>query len=112
MKIKRTLSLLVAACLIMALVPTAAFAAAPHCDKAADDCIVCKVAAMINKLPDSNEVTIANAAAVTEQIPAIDRIKVELSDDEYLELLTLVEEGTNGQGQGLGIPKWLPLQGQ
>jgi len=103
MKIKRTLSLLVAACLIMALVPTAAFAAAPHCDKAADDCIVCKVAAMINALP--NEVTIANAAAVTEQIHAIDRIKVELSDDEYLELLTLVEEGTNEQGQGLGIPK-------
>lgn len=105
MKIKRAICLLMTALFVMAMTPAMA-AACTHSAPAADsDCIVCKVAAMINALPAKNEITIDNAAKVIDDIHAIDRIKYDLSDEEYEEMLTLVEEAKDVSGGGLGVPK-------
>ena len=105
MKIKRAICLLMTALFVMAMTPAMA-AACTHSAPAADsDCIVCKVAAMINALPAKDEITIDNAAKVIDDIHAIDRIKYDLSDEEYEEMLTLVEEAKDVSGGGLGVPK-------
>ena len=72
------------------------------CDTA--DCLVCDVADKINALPAKNDITVNNAAAVTEQIHAIDRVKVDLTDDQYDELLTVVATRQNSSGYGLDEP--------
>lgn len=59
-------------------------------------CLVCDVAAKVNALPEASEITIENAAKVTQQIHNIDRIKFDLTDEEYDELEQLVE--TAGYG--------------
>lgn len=74
------------------------------CDDPSAYCLVCDVAEKINALPEDADITLSNVAAVTDQIHAIDRIKFDLNDDQYLELLTLVDQGDDGSGGGLGIP--------
>lgn len=54
-------------------------------------CLVCDVANQINALPTPEEITIENAAAVTQQIHNIDRIKWEMTDEEFEEFRTLVK---------------------
>ena len=68
------------------------------------DCLVCEVAVMINDLPVAEDITEENAAAVIDQIHAIDRIKFDLTDEEYEELLLLVDQGEDDSGGGLGVP--------
>ena len=67
-------------------------------------CLVCDIAAKINALPDAANITVDNAAAVTEQIHAIDRVKMDLTDEQYDELLTVVATRPNGSGYGLDEP--------
>lgn len=59
-------------------------------------CLVCDVAAKVNALPDVSEITIENAAAVTQQIHNIDRVKFDMTDEEYDEFELLVD--TEGYG--------------
>lgn len=51
-----------------------------------EDCLACTAAALVNDLPDPDDITIENAAAVMEQINQIDRMKSQLDtetpDDE------------------------------
>lgn len=104
---KRLLALVLTLAMVFGLMSTAVLA-----DDGADathicggsDCLVCNVADKINALPASDSITLDNAAAVTDQIHAIDRIKVDLTDSQYEELLTLVDQGDNGSGGGLGVP--------
>ena len=100
---KRMLSMLLAIVMVVGMLPVEALAmdAAHTCG---GDCLVCRVADSINALPAADEITAENAAAVIDAIHAIDRIKVELTDDEYDELLTLVDQGENEAGGGLGVP--------
>ena len=106
MKIKRAICLLMTALFVMAMTPAMA-AACTHSAPAADsDCIVCKVAAMINALPAKDDITIDNAAAVTDQIHAIDRVKVEIeTNEEYEALLKLVNTTNNGSIAGYDVPQ-------
>ena len=106
MKIKRAICLLMTALFVMAMTPAMA-AACTHSAPAADsDCIVCKVAAMINALPAKDDITIDNAAAVTDRIHAIDRVKVEIeTDEEYEALLKLVNTTDNGSIAGYDVPR-------
>ena len=69
-----------------------------------EDCLVCTVANMINDLPVAEDININNAASVVQQIHAIDRVKFDLTDDEYTEMMELVETGENGSGGGLDVP--------
>ena len=103
MKTKKLLSLLLAMTMIFSMMAFPASAAEGHCDDEAN-CLVCNVADLINALPAAEDITVDNAAAVTDQIHAIDRIKVDLTDDEYTELLALVDTGADGSGQGLDVP--------
>lgn len=100
---KRITALALALIMTLSLCPVTAFAAIGEDDKhVCDDpdsyCLVCDVAEKINALPDV--VSVDNAADVTEQIHAIDRIKVELTDDQYEEMLTLVDTRPNSSGFG------------
>ena len=106
MKIKRAICLLMTALFVMAMTPAMA-AACTHSAPAADsNCIVCKVAAMINALPAKDDITIDNAAAVTDRIHAIDRVKVEIeTDEEYEALLKLVNTTDNGSVAGYDVPQ-------
>lgn len=72
---------------------------AAHAD--CDGCLVCEVADMINDLPDAEDITEENAAAVIDQIHAIDRVKFDLTDDEYLELMELIELETPDFGMAV-----------
>ena len=105
MKIKRAICLLITALFVMAMTPAMAAACTHSAPVADSDCIVCKVAAMINALPAKDDITIDNAAKVIDDIHAIDRIKYDLSDEEYEEMLTLVEEAKDVSGGGLSVPK-------
>ncbi len=64
-------------------------------------CLVCDVAEKVNAIPDAEDITIDNAAKVMQQINDIDRIKYDLSDDEYEELLNRVATQQNASGNGL-----------
>ncbi len=98
------LAVLVAVLLLPATV-FSAFAVTPkHSCSDPAVCTVCTVADMINALPDAAQITVDNAAAVTEQIHAIDRVKVELDEDEYDELLTLVDNERPASGFGANVP--------
>lgn len=93
----------------LSLLPMSVFAATGEddghiCDVPGSYCLVCDVAKKINALPTASEITVDNAAAVTEQIHTIDRIKGNLTDREYNELLTLIEHGDDGSGYGLDVP--------
>lgn len=67
-------------------------------------CPVCQVADLINGLPEKSQITIQNAASIIDQIHAIDRLKVELTDEQYDELLTKVAQGNDGSGYGTAVP--------
>ena len=57
-------------------------------------CLPCDVATRINTLPNPEDITIENAAEITEQIHTIDRLKYEMSDEEveiFYSLLTEVD---------------------
>lgn len=58
-----------------------------------DYCLVCDIAKKINDLPLPDDINIYNAASVVSQIHAIDRIKFDLTDDEYYEMLPLLDGG-------------------
>lgn len=89
---KKILSVLLSIAMVCSMLPISALAATDangvHICENAGDCLVCEVADKINALPD---VTAESAAAAMEQLYAIDRIKFDLTDDEYDELLTLVD---------------------
>lgn len=74
----------------------------------ADYCLVCDVAAKINALPAAADISVDNAAAVIDQIHAIERLTPDIyADDEgdnYSELLDLVENGNDGSGYGQDVP--------
>ena len=74
----------------------------------ADYCLVCDVAAKINALPAADDISVDNAAAVIDQIHAIERLTPDIyADDEgenYFELLDLVENGNDGSGYGQDVP--------
>ena len=55
-------------------------------------CLVCDVAEKVNALPDASEITLENALAVTQQIHNIDRIKFDMTDEEYDEFALLVQK--------------------
>ncbi len=97
---KRFFAALMAMMLCMTL--AAAAAQGTHCND--KNCLVCEVAELINALPAAEEITIDDAATVINQIHAIDRIKMDLTDDEYDELLELVDEKQDVSGGGLGVP--------
>ncbi len=66
----------------------------------ADYCLVCDLAEKINALPDSADITVENAAETIQRIHDIDRIKYDLTDEEFDELTQLVEVDTTGYGVG------------
>ena len=107
---KKFLSLILTVAMVLCLFPSAAFAAEEithSCNSAKGVyCLVCDLAEKINALPAAEEITVDNAAAVTEQIHAIDRLKVEIDYDgtEYEELMTMVESGNDGSGYGTDVP--------
>ncbi len=68
-----------------------------ECASKGEYCLVCDVAAKVNAIPDEENITIENAATVMQQINDIDRIKYDLSDEQYDEFEALVE--TSGYGQ-------------
>ena len=93
---KRILSMILALVLVVGIMPTATFASIGEdekhlCDAPGSYCLVCEVAEKINALPAKDDINVNNAAAVIEDIHAIDRIKFDLTDEQYEELLTLVE---------------------
>lgn len=103
---RKVLAILVAFAMLIGGLPVSgleANAAQKHCNNS-DDCTVCTIAEMINELPAAKDIDVNNAAAVVEQIHAIDRIKVELSDDEYEEMIKLVDAENDGSGYGVDVP--------
>lgn len=105
---ERIMALVLALMMTLSLCPVTALAAmggdGMHvCDEPDSYCLVCDVAEKINALPKT--VDINNAADVTEQIHAIDRIKFDLSGKQYEELLTLVETKSNEAGSQVPDPK-------
>ncbi len=79
---------------------TSALAATTNHSLCANDseyCLVCDVAEKVNAIPDVENITIENAATVMQQINDIDRIKFDLTDEQYDEFEELVE--TSGYGQ-------------
>lgn len=92
----RCFTLFLTALLALSLLPMTAFAASTHASCTGNSCLVCEVADRINALPKADKITAENAAEVMERLHAIDRIKFDLSDDQYEELLTLVDQGDNG----------------
>lgn len=70
--------LLVALCLLL---PFGALAT--HVDHTSPYCLACDVEAKIQALPDTENITLQNAAQVLDQIHAIDRIKFDLTDQAY-----------------------------
>lgn len=59
-------------------------------------CLVCDLAGKINALPASHEITADNLAETIQQINDIDRIKFNLTDEQFYELTTLVETHDDG----------------
>ena len=88
--------------MLLCMTMPAAYAQA-HCTQ--NGCPVCEVAGKINALPEADAITADNAAAVIEQIHAIDRIKTALTDDAYEALLQQVETQADTSGGGLAVPK-------
>ncbi len=68
------------------------------CAHESDYCLVDDIASKINALPEDKDVKVENAAWVIDQIHAIDRLKVELTEGQYEELLALIESGDDGSG--------------
>lgn len=103
---KALLVLVLSLVMMLSLAVVSAAAVDANGDHVCDStpCLVCDVAGKINALPAAGEITVDNAAAVTEQIHAIDRVKVDLTDEQYDELLTVVATRPNGSGYGLDEP--------
>ena len=59
-------------------------------------CLVCDLAGKINALPEAEDITTQNLASVIQQINDIDRIKYDLTDEEFEELTLLVETHDDG----------------
>ncbi|MBR2022922.1 MAG: hypothetical protein IJ996_00200 [Clostridia bacterium] len=59
-------------------------------------CLVCDVAEKINALPDKAEINVDNVATAIQQIHDIDRIKYDLTDEQFDELSLLVDVGAYG----------------
>ncbi|MBQ9118204.1 MAG: hypothetical protein IJY11_03270 [Clostridia bacterium] len=60
-------------------------------------CLVCDLAQKINEeLPIASEISLDNAAAVIQTIHDIDRIKFDLTDEQFDELSLLVDVGAYG----------------
>ena len=105
---KKILAWIVAAAMVLTMMPAMTLTASAANDHLCDDkdaCIVCTVAEKINALPEADDIDVNNAAAVVEQIHAIDRVKMELTDDQYDELLTLIETRRPSSGYGVDEPK-------
>jgi len=105
---KKILAWIVAAAMVLTMMPTITLTASAAKDEHGcgdkADCLVCIVADMINELPEADDIDVNNAAAVVEQIHAIDRIKGDLSEDQYDEMIKLVEAGNDGSGYGVDVP--------
>ncbi len=67
-----------------------------NCNSSGMYCLVCDVAGKINTLPNTQDINIDNAISVIQQINDIDRIKFALSDNEFTELVSLVDTYSNG----------------
>jgi len=102
-KEKRLLALFLSVILVLSVMPMAFAAETHNCDNA-EDCLVCYIAGLINSLPEAEDITVENAAEVTDTIHAIDRVKFELTDEEYEELMTLVATKESESG-GIDVPK-------
>lgn len=111
--IKKTLSFFMAIVMIIGIIPAVSAENTHVCGTPEDEyCLVCDIADKINALPIADDITINNAAVVTDQIHAIDRLKVSLDYDDdtvsicddYYELLKLVESGNDGSGFGTNVP--------
>ncbi len=101
--IKKSLSMVLALAMMLCMLPTAMAETTHNCGKA-DDCLVCFVAEGINNLPDVEDITVDNAAEVMDAIHAIDRVKFDLTDEQYKELLTMVETAEDVSGGGMLVP--------
>lgn len=81
------LAALLAALILILCVPFGALAQSSaihstHAQTVSSGCLPCRVKAMLLALPEADAITIENAAAVTEQLHAIDRIKFDLDDND------------------------------
>ena len=74
-KMQKVLSVLLCLCMVLSYVPVTAFAA---------ESAVESVQALVDALPE--EVTAENIDAVKEQLSVIDQAKLELSDEEMLQV--------------------------
>ncbi len=114
--LKKTLSLLMTLCMAVTMLPMTTWAeAARHagCTGEGQYCLVCDIADKINALPNPENITVENVAAVIDQVHAIDRIKVNLDIiedadgneiDQYEALLTLIETVPPASGIGYPVP--------
>lgn len=59
-------------------------------------CLVCDLAEKINALPNVEDINMDNLAGVIQQINNIDRIKYDLTDEQFEELTALVETHDDG----------------
>lgn len=59
-------------------------------------CLVCDLAEKINVLPNPVDINVDNLAGVIQQINNIDRIKYDLTDEQFEELTALVETHDDG----------------
>ena len=76
-KMQKVLSVLLCLCMVLSYVPVTAFAAESPVES---------VQALVDALPE--EVTAENIDAVKEQLSVIDQAKLELSDEEMLQVET------------------------
>ncbi len=100
---KKVLAIVLSAVMMLSLMPMA-FASDAHNCNDAKDCLVCYLAELINSLPEAKEISVDNAAEVTDTLHAIDCVKFDLSDAEYDDLMTLVVNKESDIG-GLPAPK-------
>ena len=83
-------------CSITFFAPLSASAESLHSHVEDDYCLVCDIASKINALPDAEDISVDNLAEVIQGINDIDRIKFDLTDEQFEELVTLVETHDNG----------------
>ena len=87
--------------MLFGLKPNISFASAEAidhsvCETSEDYCLVCDVAEKVNSLPEKEAITIENSAEVIQQIHDIDRIKYDLTDQQFEELVALVDTHDDG----------------
>ncbi|MBQ9730381.1 MAG: hypothetical protein IJV80_06195 [Clostridia bacterium] len=104
---KRTTLLAALLCVAFGSLGTAAVTASAaepvlHPSHTEGYCLACDVAEQINALPAASDITLDNAAAVTQQIHNIDRIKFGLSDAEFSEMVDYLSVELTDTGFGVG----------